>query len=146
MFVGISWEAFRGPLGGSFEAPWGLFGGLVWASWGLSGPSWGPAGGLGGPFGPRTIYMHRTMATSLVHFSLLPIRAWQWSWVCGRTRPHPRPWKSSWVRRFRRGGVRRISLRGLARCRLPGGTVHSFCCAKNNENYAPYRVWFSSTP
>ena len=44
MFVGISWEAFRGPLGGSFEASWGPSGGLL-------GSLFGPLVGLVGPLG-----------------------------------------------------------------------------------------------
>ena len=41
MIAGISWEASRGPLGGSFEASWGPFWGICWASWGPLGASWG---------------------------------------------------------------------------------------------------------
>ena len=46
MFVGMSWEAFRGPLRGSFEASWGP----CWVSWGVLGASWGLHGSaLGAP-------------------------------------------------------------------------------------------------
>ena len=51
VFVGSSWSASRGPLGGMFEASWGPFWGflgpflgLLGASWGLLGGSWGPLG------------------------------------------------------------------------------------------------------
>ena len=40
MFVGISWEASRGPLGGSFEASWGPFWWLLRRTWRHLEPSW----------------------------------------------------------------------------------------------------------
>eukprot|EP00959_Pyramimonas_sp_CCMP1952_P443469 9284190-Pyramimonas_sp.AAC.1 len=45
MFVGMSWETSRGPLGGSSEARssvWGHLGAYCWASWAPRGASWRP--------------------------------------------------------------------------------------------------------
>ena len=42
MFVGISWEASRGHVGGSLEASREPLGGLLGASWGLLGAILGP--------------------------------------------------------------------------------------------------------
>ena len=44
MFAGISWEASREPLGGSFEASWMRFWGLLGPVLGLLGAPWGLLG------------------------------------------------------------------------------------------------------
>ena len=75
VFVGISWEASRGPLGGRFEASWGPFGGLLGflfgPLWGLVGPSWGRLGVSWKPLGASWGLLGAEVSTCRFVFPLL---------------------------------------------------------------------------